>query len=295
MYNRIVIPVDGSDQAKQAARRGIELARVFGATVDVLYVIEQEALRLRRTADEKTQLQERAEAALTEIEELASELGHPVTTKLSEGKPAVRINEYAAERDAELIVIGRQGRTGIGRRLLGGVTEQVLSGGDIPVFVVPDEGRESEREAEYSRVLITTDGSKNAEVAIPHGVAIAQNYDSNIHVLSVVDLQAAGGAFNAGGLETELVERLESRSRENVDRIGEEIEKTASNVEVKAAVERTTPDKGTTASIRQYVTENEIDLVVMGSRGRSNLKRHLLGSVAATVLRTVDVPVLVVK
>lgn len=97
MYDRLVIAIDGSDEAEHAARRGLELARVFDANVYALHVVEQKALRLTETADEKTQLRELGEEILDDIEALASELEHPVTTELTEGKPAVRISEYADE------------------------------------------------------------------------------------------------------------------------------------------------------------------------------------------------------
>jgi nucleotide-binding universal stress UspA family protein len=295
MYDRLVIAIDGSDEAQYAARRGLELARVFDATVYALHVVEQKALRLTETADEKTRLRELGAAILDDIEALASELEYPVTTKLAEGKPAVQISEYADEQDADLIVIGRQGMTGLGKRLLGGVTEQVLHQSDIPVFVVPGEDGVSETNKGYSRVLIPTDGSENAEAATPHGVTISQHFDSAIHVLSVVDLQAAGGAFNAGGLEKEFIERLEVKGQGAVDRVRDEITDIDPDIKVRTAVERTTSFEGAAAGVRDYVGNTEIDLVVMGSHGRSNLRRQLLGSVASTVLRTVDVPVLVVK
>jgi len=295
MYDHIVIAVDGSDEARRAARRGLQLGQVFDANVTVLSVVEQKALQLTGTSAEKTQLRERGEAALTEIEEFASELGLSVTTKLLEGKPAVQISEYADEQDADLIVVGRQGLTGLGRRLLGGVTERVLHRSDVPVLVISGEDNGDDLEADYSRVLITTDGSENAEVAIPHGTAIAQRYGSDVHVLNVVDLQAAGGAFNAGGLEKEFLERLEARGQEAVDSVANKIEESAPDLTVDTAVGRTTSFEGAAAGVREYIEENEVDLVVMGSHGRSNLKRQLLGSVASTVLRTVDVPVLVVK
>jgi nucleotide-binding universal stress UspA family protein len=163
------------------------------------------------------------------------------------------------------------------------------------VLVVPGGDQEGEMEADYSRVLMTTDGSENAEVAIPHGIAIAQRYDSDVYVLNVVDLQAAGGVFNAGGLEKEFIDRLDARGQDAVDRVADEIEESAPNRTVKTAVERTKSFEGAAAGVREYVQENEIDLVVMGSHGRSNLQRQLIGSVASTVLRTVDVPVLVAK
>ncbi|MFW5950317.1 MAG: universal stress protein [archaeon] len=295
MFDRIVIAVDGSDESSHAARRGIGLAQVLDATVDVLHVVPQKSLRLTQTANERTRLRDRGEAALAEIEELASEIDYPVTTQLSEGKPAAQISEYAAEQDADLIVIGRQGMTGLGKRLLGGVTEQVLHQSDVPVFVVPDTGQVPEEATGYGQVLIPTDGSENAEVATQYGATIAQPYDSDVHVLYVVDLQAAGGAFNAGGLEKEFIERLEARGQEAVERIENKIEDAAPDLDVLTAVERTKSFDGAAAGVREYVENNDIDLVVMGSHGRSNLRRQLLGSVASSVLRTIDVPVLIVK
>jgi len=295
MFDRIIIAVDGSDEARHVARRGLQFAQGFDATVDVLSVVEQKALRLTETAAENAQLRERGEGALTEIEELASEFSQTVTTKLLEGKPAVRISEYADEQDADLIVVGRQGLTGLGRRLLGGVTERVLHRSDVPMLVIYGEDKGADVEADYSRVLITTDGSENAEVAIPHGTAIAQRHGSDVHVLNVVDLQAAGGAFNAGGLEKEFLKRLDARGQEAVDSVADKIEESTPDLTVETAVERTASFEGAAAGVREYVAENEIDLVIMGSHGRSNLNRQLLGSVASTVLRTVGVPVLVVK
>ncbi|MFC6764739.1 universal stress protein [Natrinema soli] len=290
MYDRILIAVDGSDEAERAAERGFEFARVFDATVDVLHVVERKSLRLARSADEKARLRERGETVLEEIEDLASDIDRPVTTELTEGKPSIRITEYATERDAGLIIVGRQGLTGLGKRLLGGVTEQLLHRSDVPVFVVPKGA--SDATADCSDLLVPTDGSEIAAVAARHGAAVAQRYNSAVHVLNVVDLQSAGGAFNAGGLEREFVDRLEANGKEIVEDVATEIGDEVPDVTT--AVVRTTSFDGVAAGVREYVEDADIDLVVMGARGRSNLGRRTLGSVTSSFLRTVDVPVLVV-
>jgi nucleotide-binding universal stress UspA family protein len=320
MYAHFVIPVDGSTEAKRAARRGLELASAFDATVDVLHVVAGDALGLARGADERERLLDRGREALAAVEAIAADVGQPVETALREGTPAARICEFAAERDADLVVVGRQGMTGLGRRLLGGVTEHVLHRGDVPVLVVPggaddvdagdgdgdatadtdvgtggSAGEGSSAGAGYDRILVPTDGSDTADAATRHAVAIGRRYDPVVHLLNVVDLQAAGGLFSAGGLEAEFVGRLEERGRETVDRMEAALRETAPDLAVDTAVVRTTSFDGAAAGIREYVTDEGIDLVVMGSHGRSNLRRQLLGSVASAVLRTVDVPVLVVK
>ncbi|GAB3670523.1 universal stress protein [Halopiger thermotolerans] len=290
MYDRIVIAVDGSEEANRAAKRGLEVARVFDAAVDVVHVVERKRLRLARSADETTRLRERGESVLKRTAALASDSNRSVTTELMEGTPSVRIAEYAADRDAGLIVVGRQGLTGFGKRLLGGVTERLLRRSDVPVFVVPKDAPDAT--ADYSDLLVPTDGSELAADAARHGAAIARGYDSTVHLLNVVDLQAAGGAFNAGGLEREFVDRLEASGDRIVEGLATEIEDDVPAVTT--AVVRTSSFDGVAAGIRDYVDDADIDLVVMGARGRSNLGRQVLGSVTTSLLRTVDVPVLIV-
>lgn len=299
MYDRVLIPVDGSDESKRAARRGLEFARAFDADVDVLHVVERQGLRLTRD-DEQGRLEERGETILADVESLASEYERDLETTLAEGVPSERITARANDRDADLVVLGRQGMTGLGKRLLGGVTERVLHRCAVPVFVVPgdggttDDGKTLDDVGGYDRVLVPTDGSENAEVATPHGVAVAERFGAELRVLNVVDLQEAGGAFDAGGLQAEFLERLEARGWEAVDRAVADVEAAAPAVTVRGEVERTTSMQGAGGGIREYVAENDVDVVAMASGGRSNIERKLLGSVASTVLRTVDVPLLVV-
>jgi nucleotide-binding universal stress UspA family protein len=293
MYDHVLIPVDGSDESTAAARRGLALAKDFDATAEAVHVVDQRARRLTRTDRESGHLREHGESVLADIESLAADIGQPVTTKLLEGKPSARIDEYARETDAGLIVLGRQGLTGLGKRLLGGVTEQLLHRTAVPVLVVSDGTQAEANEFDYSRVLVTTDGSENANTATRHGAAVADRYDALVHVLNVVDIQAAGGAFNAGGLNEAFIERLEADGRDAVAATAGELETAASDASIETAVERTDSLDGVAAGVREYVSDRDIDLVVMASHGRSNLKRQLLGSVTSQLLRTVEVPVLV--
>lgn len=293
MYDHILIPVDGSDESTAAARRGLALARDFDATAEAVHVVDQRARRLTRTDRESGHLREHGESVLADIESLAADIGHPVTTELLEGKPSVQIDEYARETDAGLIVLGRQGMTGLGKRLLGGVTEQVLHRTALPVLVVSGAEETGTTGFDYSRILVTTDGSANAETATRHGAAVADCYDATVHVLNVVDIQAAGGAFNAGGLNETFIERLEENGRDAVAATADELKRTAPDVSVETAVERTISLDGVATGIREFVSDRDIDLVVIASHGRSNLKRQLLGSVTSQLLRTADVPVLV--
>lgn len=291
MDNEIVVGVDGSDEAAHAAQHAFALGEQFGVPVTVLHVVSDRALGLTRSKAEATELRERRSELLAEIEQTAV-TAVDSSMKLVDGSPAKAISEFAAERDAALIVLGRQGMGGIGKRLLGGVTEGVLQRSAVPVYVVPDS--EAGPIAEYNRILVPTDGSENAAAAFEYGGEFAQLDEGTVDVLNVVDLQDAGGPFDAGGLTEEFIERLESTGEDAVEHGAKAVSEYVPRERVRTAVERTSSMDGAGAGIRAYVEDHEIDLVVLSSRGQSNLKRKLLGSVASGVLRTVDVPVVVI-
>jgi nucleotide-binding universal stress UspA family protein len=291
MYDHIVVPVDGSDAAARAARHGLALAAAFDATVDVLHVVERGALRRLRGDDDRERLREHGAAALAEVESLAAEAGRPVETTLREGRPVAAIDAFARERDADLVVVGRQGATGVGERLLGGVTEGLLGRSAAPLLVVPTAAPDH---PDYGRVLLPTDGSENAARATPHAAAVAGRTGAALHVLNVVDVQAAAGLFAAGGLDEAFLERLTEAGEAAVADAAADLRETDPDLAVTEAVVRTESFDGAAPRICGYAETQAVDLVVMGSHGQSNLSRRLLGSVASAVVRTADVPVLVV-
>lgn len=286
-HGRVLVPVDGSDASHAAARHAIALAAETDAAVDVLHVVPEEfaAAGGDESADPRDA---RGRTALTEVESVAEEAGVDVGTAVLVGAPYETILEHAAERGAHLIVMGRHGAGSVGERLLGGVTEKVLRAGVLPVLTAwADAAGETVVDAET--LLLPTDGSDCAELAAEHAAALADVSGATVHVVSVADVEAAGGLFDAGGLSAEFVENVESRCQEAVERVATEVE-AATGRPPETAVRRGTP----AAALRAYVEEAGVDAVVMGAHGRSGFSRWMLGSVTERLLRTTDVPVLVV-
>ncbi|RRJ28708.1 universal stress protein [Halocatena pleomorpha] len=140
----------------------------------------------------------------------------------------------------------------------------------------------------YDTILIPTDGSDAANAAAKHAIAIAIRFDATLHVLSVIDTRSVGITT-----PTELdVEQLRAAYRtENEAAIEKVVEKaTNANQPTTTVIQLGVPDR----TITDYVTEHDIDLVVMGTHGRTGVTRALLGSVAEQVLRTSSAPVLTV-
>ncbi|WP_135854211.1 universal stress protein [Halorussus salinus] len=138
----------------------------------------------------------------------------------------------------------------------------------------------------YDRILVPTDGSGPADRAFEQALDLAATYDAALHLLYVVDVSSLAGEFDA----VTVVEHLERSGRETVRGLRKRAEE-AGVEEVTTKVVEGTPYR----TILDYADDEEIDLVVMGTHGRTGLDRYLLGSVTERVVRTADVPVLTVR
>ena len=149
-----------------------------------------------------------------------------------------------------------------------------------------------------TRILLATDGSREADIAATAAVELARSTGSELHLIYVweaanpytVDVQLAGDEPVNPRLDAELRRQFEQRAREMLD----------------AEVERVRAAGGTAAQahLRMGRADREIvavaeeigaGLVVTGSRGRGGIKRALLGSVSDSTVRHAHCPVLVVR
>jgi nucleotide-binding universal stress UspA family protein len=137
MYNNILIPYDGSDEAQKAAVHGIELAAALGSSIHALYVIDlpgaPRALSIRDDEEEmRERYQEYGEEVTGELANIAAEHGVECTTAIKTGTPSERIVEYAKDEGMDAIVIGSAYRGKIGA-LLGSTTDKVVRTATVPV------------------------------------------------------------------------------------------------------------------------------------------------------------------
>lgn len=147
MYDRILVPTDGSDVAEAAVEQAIDLAEKYGAEIHALYVADTDAVayglgteqvdRIRQgNFSQMTELREQAEEATGHVTNLAEEHGIDAVEHHAGGQPHTMIGDYADDHDIDLIVMGSHGRAGVRRALLGSVTERTLRSTHVPVLVV---------------------------------------------------------------------------------------------------------------------------------------------------------------
>lgn len=138
---RLLVCVDGSHASLEAARLAVDLARRWHSQVRAVYVVE--AKELDGSADPNTlkRLRESGRAILSRIAGIGTDNGVHVEQAVFEGIPFEVILDDARHWRADLIIMGRTGRTGPGRALLGSEAERVLEFSDRPVLIVPTTER----------------------------------------------------------------------------------------------------------------------------------------------------------
>ncbi|AUV81776.1 universal stress protein [Salinigranum rubrum] len=138
----------------------------------------------------------------------------------------------------------------------------------------------------YDAILVPTDGSDAGDRAVEHAIELATAFDATVHALYVID--AALYSSLEAGVDA-VITALESEGQAAVDDVADRC--AGAGIDVQTAVVVGTVHR----SIRSYVDENDIDLVVMGTHGRQGIERFLLGSVTERTVRTSQVPVLTVR
>lgn len=143
MYDRILVPTDGSDGVERAIDEAVGLATAVGATIHALYVVDQRGystLPDTKWLTIEEALEHEGEAAVATVAERAADAGVDAETTVADGIPHRTILEYAADHDVDVIVMGTHGRSGLEHFLIGSVTEKVIRSADIPVLVVRLQG-----------------------------------------------------------------------------------------------------------------------------------------------------------
>ncbi len=137
MYERILHPTDGSTGSAHVALQALNLAKQYDATIHTLHVVDADVKSLLSESGGRTdELKSRGKTGIEMVERMAESHDVNLVTEIREGGPAETILEYAEEIDANLIVAGTHGRTGVRRRILGSVAERLVRHAHCPVMTV---------------------------------------------------------------------------------------------------------------------------------------------------------------
>ncbi|MUW13752.1 universal stress protein [Halorubrum sp. CBA1125] len=140
MYDRILVPTDGSEAVDRALDHAVRLAADHDATIHALYVVDRR-IATAHSGDLHDEivddLESQGEAAVAAVADRAAEAGLDVETHVGRGTPDTEIVEYAEEHEIDVIVMSPEGKSPRERiRSLGSVSDRVADDATVSVFLV---------------------------------------------------------------------------------------------------------------------------------------------------------------
>jgi len=282
---KILVPVDGSHSCLHAKMLTSSIAKKFNSKVTVVHVVSHEFMHpeLKAQYQLPPSILHRIDEAylqagkkiIRNAEELFREAGIEVDARLvTYEDPAEFILQLVKDEGYDLVVIGNRAEHQSERYSLGSVTEKVARHADCPVLIV-------KKKPKVEKILTAVDGSKHADKALEFAIQLAKNYSANLALLHVE--------------EDKLIRIGGPQVVDCVGTVGECILKDAST-RIKGISFNKMLEYGSPAEIIIKVAKKaNVDLIIIGSRGLSSVRRYLLGSVSDDISMHARSSVLIVR
>lgn len=305
IYDRILVPLDGSSLAEQvlpyAARISedlgapIELFRVFNPVPPEMSDAEQHLYTDRLSAG----FRDEAIGYLEKVRNAMGNLMGQVNCNAQEGDAASQILNETDTSSKTLIAMSTHGRSGPARWVMGSVTDKVLHGSGSTLLIVrgvPEE--ESKTEAALKTIIVPVDGSSLAEQVLPHAIALAVGLNLKVILLRCLPTNAGLAAFTGyegfSAQEAEIYKTIsdeaEAAATTYLNQLAERLRGDGVK-DVETRLELGSPG----IVIVDMAQETPDNLVAMTTHGRSGVARWALGSVADRVVRYSGDPILLVR
>jgi nucleotide-binding universal stress UspA family protein len=287
---KILVPTDFSEHAQQALETAVSLAKPFGASLHLLHVVQMPVVPTLPEAAPVIPVafwQELREQAQRNLEKLKAKLttaGVSCELEVIEDVPGFAIAAAAERARADLIVMGSRGLTGLKHALLGSVAERTVRAAPCPVLTVKHGGA-----LRLRRILVAMDFSAAAHRALELAQLLAKSAGP-AHVILV----------HAYYVPVELEQYLIARGKAIPDVLSPEATKDLEAIltELQTAgfsCEYVAAAGAPETVIVDVAKDKQVDLIALGTHGRRGLSHLFMGSVAESVVRHTDLPVVTVR
>ncbi|MFC1986411.1 universal stress protein [Chloroflexota bacterium] len=299
MYEKILVPLDGSKLAEVALPYAEELAGRLGSKITLISVLTLSS----KPADDQHPLyqvyiQKMVENTKRNIERYVKTPNNKaikVASLILTGDPAEEIVNYAEKEDVNLIIMGTRGQSGIKRWVLGSVADKVVNATARPVALVTTDDTETGilREDMLSKALVILDGTTESEVVIPYIEELASKLNIEVIPLQVVEqayqyIMGAESFSNIPVTEKEM-NSIKARTRRYLKKLAGLLEGKGITVKVKVVT-------GNSAeTIIKVASKTDAGIIVMSTRGRSGISRWIFGSVRDEIVNIGNVLVLLIR
>jgi nucleotide-binding universal stress UspA family protein len=289
---KILLATDGSEEAELAVQSAAQLANDTGSELHVVLVGPSTVTAVGLVGSQPDVDREAKGSLEAQVEKAKAAGGMVAQSHFRVGRPDHEIVTLAEEIGAGLIVMASRGLGGIKRALMGRVSSSVVRHAHCPVLVVR---REKDGEPAFSakRILLATDGSREAALATQAAVDLANKTNSEIHLVHVTIPLHEPSYYEGISIEDAIAREQRERQRSAQKLLDEQAKKieAAGGSVAQTHLRTGKPDQ----EIVDLAEEIGTGLILMGSRGLGGIRRVLMGSVSDSVVRHAHCPILVVR
>lgn len=296
MFKHVLVPLDGSSLAECVLPHTVAVASTFESDVTLLRVLEQPPAATRSLFADLLQWrfgEVEAKAYLDEWTNRLQAVGLRMTNTLLEGQAAERIVEFAHDHDVDLIFLSSHGRSGLSEWNISSIVQKIILRAHTSVMIVRAYQPVASDLAgvRYRRVLVPLDCSQRAECVLPPASALARFHESQLLLAHVVSKPGVPHRAPLSQDVIELVNRLTEHNRVEATRYLEGLRShLPPDVQTRLLISDNAPE-----TLHQLVTQESVDLVMLGAHGCSSGTKWPYGSMVLNFIAYGTTPLLIVQ
>lgn len=295
-FKNILCATDFSDFSNRTVSYGIALANEFDSKLFVCHIIDLSSVAIYGEFQlDPVGLQDRImNDANEQLQELIGNQQIDWEPLISVGHAADEISRIVDEKSIDLVISATRGRSGLKRIILGSVTERLMRTLSCPLLVVHSPDKEladpEDQEVNIKSILIGCDFSPDSGVAFDFGLSLAQEFQSELHLAHVVETSLYQELHKTdSAVEEEIQQEVRTRL---VQKLQDMVPEDARNW---CKPRTDLLDGHPYEEIVKYAEQNDMDMIVLGTRGHGLVKSLLIGSTTDRVVRRAPCPVLSVS
>ncbi len=273
---QVLCPIDFGEESDRALQYACVLTDKLGAKLTVMHAerfeppLEFTSAQVDGLVKELEKQQQEAEVNLKGYVEPRCKLGG-ISYRIVDSPPVEAILDESAAIDADYIVMGTTGKSGLKRVLMGSVAEGVAVRSTVPVLAVREKSHGGDKDVHFKRILVPFDFSTASRQTLTTAASMAEAFGARLIVTHII-----GPDDNEENAKQQLCEWLPNKAHATCD--------------YDAVVRKGDPSE----QIVQLATDEQADLVVLAAVHRQSLAAAVIGTVSEKVMRQAPCPVLLV-
>lgn len=288
MIKHILVPLDGSELAECVLPHVMAVAPVTNARITLAHVMEHSHHDGRAPVTDPVDWNLRKRESKIYLEKIAGRLQKSdisIEHTLLEGSPAESIIEFARNNNVDLIALSTHGRSGLSGWNVSSVVYKILQRSSKSTLLIRAYKPTSENKADvyFKRLFVGLDCSPRAEYILPIAIDLAQYYNSQLILGTVIQRPQTCQRFPLSGEDDDLVNQIVKKNQQAASHYFDQLHRQFSPKKLELKTNIVVGDNAITC-LHDMVKEVDADLVMLVAHGHSGARRWLYGSVTSSFI-----------